>query len=135
MLKQLAIDWPFLKYSLIQIETNLMNVDTDVMNAFADQLEDAVVRQDLMELILTDYQNGLEEIEELTIAPQEERRISKLENIKLRKEALRVLHKIQLDYLKKWRSLAKTDSKESNQYLLQLLLLVNALSGGLKSTG
>lgn len=135
MLKQLAIDWPFLKYSLIQIETNLLNVDTGVMNAFADQLEDSAVRQELMELILTDYKNGLEEIEELTTAPQEERRISKLENIKLRKDALNVLHDIQLDYLKKWRSLGETDSKESNQYLLQLLLLVNALSGGLKSTG
>jgi phosphoenolpyruvate carboxylase len=135
MLKQLAVEWPFLKYSLIQIETNLLNVDTDVMNAFADQLEDPVVRQELMDLIITDYKNGLAEIEELTEEPQEERRISKLENIKLRKNALDVLHDIQLDYLKKWRSLAETDSKESNQYLLQLLLLVNALSGGLKSTG
>ena len=58
-----------------------------------------------------------------------------MENIRLRKDALRILHEIQLDYLTKWRKLEDTDSEKSNQYLLQLLLLVNALSGGLKSTG
>ncbi|MBT8292398.1 MAG: phosphoenolpyruvate carboxylase [Eudoraea sp.] len=134
-LKQLTNDWAFLKYSLIQIESNLLNSDTVIMNAFADQLEDPQTRQELMDLILTDYLTGLEKIEELTEASVEERRISKLENIKLRKDALRVLHEIQLEYLIKWRNLLETDPKKGNHYLLKLLLLVNALSGGLKSTG
>jgi phosphoenolpyruvate carboxylase len=134
-LKQLTNDWPFLKYSLIQIESNLLNSDTEIMNAFANQLEDPQTKQELMDLILTDYMIGLQKIEELTEASLEERRISKLENIKLRNDALRVLHEIQLDYLIKWRKLLETDPKQSNQYLLQLLLIVNALSGGLKSTG
>lgn len=53
----------------------------------------------------------------------------------LRNKSLEVLHDIQVDYLKKWRSIRSHDKKQSEEYLLQLLLLVNALSGGLKGTG
>lgn len=134
-LKLFAKNWPFLKYSLIQIESNLLNSDTDIMNAFANLLEDKKTRQELMDLILTDYSNGLEKIEELTETPVEVRRISKLENIKLRNAALKKLHEIQLDYLTNWRNIKDKDPVLSEQYLLQLLLLVNALSGGLQNTG
>ena len=78
---------------------------------------------------------SIEKIEELTETSVEVRRISKLENIKLRNSALIALHEIQLDYLVKWRNVIKTDQNLSDQYLLQLLLLVNALSGGLQNTG
>jgi phosphoenolpyruvate carboxylase len=58
-----------------------------------------------------------------------------LENNKLRHEALQVLHEIQINYLSNWRSLKDQDKELSDEYLMQLLLLVNVLSGGLKGTG
>ncbi|MAD96348.1 MAG: phosphoenolpyruvate carboxylase [Flavobacteriaceae bacterium] len=134
-LKDLTIDWPFFKYAMIQIESNLLNSDITIMEAFAAQLEDETTRKELMQLILDDYQNGLGKIDELIEGSVEERRVSKLENIKLRNKALHTLHDIQLDYLIKWRNLNGEDAEQKNQYLLRLLLLVNALSGGLKSTG
>jgi len=57
-----------------------------------------------------------------------------LRNLK-QDSALKVLHDIQIDYLIKWREREENDPKLSDQYLLELLLLVNALSGGLKGTG
>ncbi|NNF34002.1 MAG: phosphoenolpyruvate carboxylase [Saprospiraceae bacterium] len=134
-LKQLAKEWPFMKYLLIQVESNLLNSDREIMNDFADLVPSSTVKTELMELILTDYSRGMDKIEEIMEIPIETRRISKLENIKLRNNALKVLHEIQIDYLKKWRNIRDTDQEQSEQYLLQLLLLVNALSGGLKSTG
>lgn len=134
-LKHLVIDWPFMKYRLIQIETNLLNSDTEIMEAFAQQFEDPKARQELMDLILDDYQVAREKIEDLTESSVEERRVAKLQNVELRNDALKILHQIQLDYLTKWRSLLAEGSEESNRYLLELLLLVNALSGGLKGTG
>ncbi|NRB60459.1 MAG: phosphoenolpyruvate carboxylase [Winogradskyella sp.] len=134
-LTSLYNDWAFMKYSLIQIETNLLNSDTDVMNAFAAQLDDTKTRAELMNLILNDYQTGLDKIETITEGSVHTRRVSKLENIKLRNDALKILHKIQLEYLIKWRDLDEADAELKAKYLLQLLLLVNALSGGLKSTG
>jgi phosphoenolpyruvate carboxylase len=88
-----------------------------------------------MGLILNDFEICLQRIEDLMGASAEQRRISKLENNKLRDAALKNLHSIQLDRLKKWRTVKDSDEELSQQYLLQLLLNVNALSGGLKSTG
>ncbi|WKK67152.1 phosphoenolpyruvate carboxylase [Lutimonas zeaxanthinifaciens] len=136
--KRLAIlskDWPFLKYSLIQIESNLLNSDRKIMNEFADLVEDQRTRDELMDLILKDYDSCLTKVEELMGDSVASRRISKLENNKLRNDALQVLHEIQIDYLKKWRELREMDQEQSDQYLMELLLLVNVLSGGLKSTG
>ncbi len=134
-LRLLVTEWPFLKYRLIQIESNLLNADRDIMEDFADFVENPQTKKELMDLILTDYQNSLQKIEEMTEKPVETRRITKLENIKLRNTALKVLHKIQIDYLKKWRDIKDSKPQQSEQYLLKLLLLVNALSGGLKRTG
>ena len=82
-----------------------------------------------------DYKNCLDEIEEITESSVEVRRISKLNDNKLRNNSLKALHEIQIDYLTKWRNLKDSNPKESDSYLMELLLLVNALSGGLKGTG
>ncbi len=134
-LKGVAQDWPFLKFGLIQIETNLLNSDTDIMKVFSDLVDDPAVKNELMDLVLGDYNMCLEQIENLMGTSVEDRRLSRLENNKLRKEALGTLHEIQIKTLKKWRLTKDSDTKEEHQLLLMLLLLVNALSGGLKGTG
>ncbi len=134
-LKKAARDWPFLKYSLIQIETNLLLADKDIMEDFAGLVTDPATKKELMELILTDYDTCLEKIEQLMGASVEERRISRLENNKLRKDALSILHQIQIQSLRQWREVKESDPEKSEQLLLRLLLLVNVLAGGLKSTG
>lgn len=134
-LSHLAKEWSFFKYRLIQIETNLLNADTTIMKRFADLVENPDAKTELMDLILKDYHIGLDLIEEIMGESVENRRVSKLENSKLRKNALNLLHDIQLDYLTYWRKIRTTDKEESERYLLHLLLLVNALSGGLKGTG
>lgn len=105
------------------------------MKAFANLVENSEVQKELMNLILNDYRACLDNIEELMEGTVEQRRISKLENNKLRHEALQVLHEIQINYLSRWRALREQNKELSDEYLLQLLLLVNVLSGGLKSTG
>ncbi len=127
--------WPFLKYRLIQIETNLLNADPEIMRAFAECVTDPAARAELMELILTDYRTCQAQIERLLEAPVAERRITRLENIDLRKAALNILHRIQLRSLAEWREAKATDSERREPLLLKLLLLVNALAGGLNSTG
>ncbi|MFD2561291.1 phosphoenolpyruvate carboxylase [Aquimarina rubra] len=134
-LKQLAKEWPFLKYRLIQIESNLLNSDIDIMKSFANLVEGPNTKKELMDLILTDHSTCLQKIADLMGEPIASRRVSKLENNKLRNTALQVLHEIQIEYLTKWRNIKETDKELGDTYLLHLLMLVNALSGGLKSTG
>ncbi|MBL7472241.1 phosphoenolpyruvate carboxylase [Robertkochia sediminum] len=133
--KTLAKDWPFLKYSLIQIESNLLNSDPDIMKKFAGLVDKKDVSKELMELILPDFETCMENIEAIMGASAEKRRVSKMEDSKLRNDALDTLHEIQIDYLTQWRKMREEKPKESEPILLNLLLLVNALSGGLKGTG
>ncbi len=134
-LQEAADQWPLLKYQLIQIETNLLDADPSIMQAFADLVPDGAVRSDLMTLILKDYEEGRQQIEHLLGAPAAERRIAQMENVKLRGGALSILHRMQISSIQKWRASKAVNTEESDQLLFKLLLLVNAISGGLKGTG
>ncbi|MEL6654721.1 MAG: phosphoenolpyruvate carboxylase, partial [Bacteroidota bacterium] len=132
-LQQAAENWPFLKFRLIQIETNLLLADKEIMQEFATLLPDEATRIELMDLILKDFDEAFGQIQALLGAPVGERRITRLANNRLRNDALAILHQIQLPAITEWR---EQKSEEPNEaLLLKLLLLVNALSGGLKSTG
>ncbi len=126
--------WPFLKYSLISIETNLLNADSEIMKKFADLVEEDEVRTQIMDMLLEDHGDGLHYIAKLLGAPASERRLAQIDNIHLRGDALTTLHQIQIDYLKQWRN-NEQGEKVSEELLEKLLLLVNAISGGLRNTG
>lgn len=64
-LKELAKEWPFLKYSFIQVESNLLNANSKTMKSFAELVEDPIAKKELMELILTDYETCVHKIEEV----------------------------------------------------------------------
>jgi phosphoenolpyruvate carboxylase len=134
-LQKAASEWPFLKYQLIQIETNLLNADPEIMKVFAAMVPSESVREEFMSLVLSDYEEALKQIEYLMVQPTEERRVTQLENVKLRGGPLTLLHQMQIEYIKQWRKLKETDPEESSRVLLRLLLLVNAISGGLRKTG
>ncbi len=123
--------WPFLRYLLIQTETNLLNADTQIMRRFAELVPDPKETETLLTIILHDHAAGLEEIDLFFDEPRDQRRLNQLENIQRRQSALNVLHELQIDTLRRWR-----DSPDTSPELLdKLLLLTNAIAGGLKNTG
>ncbi len=135
-LKKVANLWPFLRYTLIQVETQLLNADPEVMEAFANQVLDEQARETIFDLILKDLESGKHQVAQMLGSNIAERRVTQLENVRLRGEALRILHRMQLNYLQQWRELqSKKAIQQSEELLPRLLLLVNAVSGGLKSTG
>nr|MCU0403969.1 phosphoenolpyruvate carboxylase [Chitinophagaceae bacterium] len=134
-LKDAVETWPFLKYTLIQVETNLLNADTKWMQAFANLVPDAGVRDEVFSMMMEDYGEGLTQIAGLLGSQAEERRTTQIENAKLRGEALGKLHELQIKFISEWRSVKDTDEQKSNELLQKLLLLVNAIAGGLRHTG
>ncbi len=134
-LKAAVETWPFLKYQLIQVETNLLNSAPSVMTSFAQLVEQESVREELLTLLLNDRKQGLEKIADLMAAPTTERRVSQLQNVRLRESALAILHERQLTYLQQWRKAHEADPEKAEALLPMLLLLINAISGGLKGTG
>jgi len=131
-----AQEWAFLKYFLIQVETNLLNADEEMMQAYGNLVEDQELRQELMGLIQHDREAGLRAISRIMDASVEDRRQSQLQNIALRGDALQILNQLQIKYLQAWRrDRAEDPERAAEQWLTKNLLLVNAIAGGLKHTG
>lgn len=133
--RQSAHSWPFLRYNLIHIETNLLNSDKHLMEKYSNLVKDDSIREYFKDLIMTEYALAREQIIDLLGNEAVNRRHSLLDNIQRRKKSLIKLHDLHIDYLTQWRALDDTQ-KDSSEYLLdRLLMLTTAMSQGLKSTG
>lgn len=134
-LKKSLNNWPFLKFLMIQTETNLILSNREMMDLYADLDETTAEREIFMSKILTDYDNCFSLIEDLFEEPATIRRKGQYDNILWRDEKLQVLHHLHIDYIKKWRAIKDENSPEKEQTLTKLLSIINSLSSGLKNTG
>lgn len=134
-LKRSSNDWSFLKFLLIQTETNLILSNREMMDWYAALDENEEERKSFMQMISEDYQSGLEMIDEIFDAPTANRRMGQYDNLKWRESKLRLLHRLHIQYLKEWRTTPVENLEEKQRLLTLLLSLVNALSSGLKNTG
>jgi phosphoenolpyruvate carboxylase len=133
-LKNSIKHWDFLKFLMIQTETNLIHSNTEIMNMYAD-LSERDVRDIFMSKILKDYENGIKLIEELFDEKAVKRRQGQYDNLKWRNDKLKTLHYLHIKYLKQWRNLSDENSPEKEKKLALLLSLINSMSSGLKNTG
>jgi phosphoenolpyruvate carboxylase len=127
--------WPFLKYMLIHVETNLIIADTSIMKDYADLVKDSKIKEYFMGLILNDHAEGIKQIEGIFDEPLSNRRMNQLENLNKREAQLQILHKLQIKYIKEWRALKDENPEKAEKILTKLLSLINSISSGLKSTG
>ncbi|MFN8432321.1 MAG: phosphoenolpyruvate carboxylase [Spirosomataceae bacterium] len=134
-LKKGINSWNFIKFLMIQTETNLILSNLEIMNLYVSLDEDENEKKLFMSMLLADYQNGLQYIEELFNESSTNRRLGQYDNLKWRNEKLFVLHKLHVKYLKIWRSMDDENNLEKDKLLNKLLSIINALSSGLKNTG
>jgi phosphoenolpyruvate carboxylase len=134
-LKKFAHRWPFLRYTLIHVETNLLNADPDLMAAYAAMVENKDVQDEFMEMIIPEHSEGIRQIIELLGEEAENRRHSLLDNIERRSKILHKLHQMHIVKIREWRAMDKTDPVKTGAILDKLLMITTAISGGLKSTG
>lgn len=134
-LRSLTGEWPLLMYILIQLETNLMNSDTNLMERYSDLVNNKNVKNEIMEIILEEHRRSLDEIGDMFDSDRETRRTSQINNMKRREFALNTLHKFQIQKLGEWRKL-KTDNPDVAEPMIKKLLeITTALASGLKNTG
>ncbi len=134
-LKKSITSWPFLRYLFIQTETNLLIANPEIMKMYAELVSDDKVKNKFLNLILSDYEEGKLHIDYLLGDSVNVRRTGQLNIMNIREKELKVLHKLQIDSIKKWRRLKEVDDSEASKMLLKLLHIINALSGGLRNTG
>lgn len=134
VLKSNINDWSFLKFLIIQTETNLILSNREMMHNYAVLDTDDVERSTFMNKILSDFDNAFQLIEELFDEPATSRRLGQYDNIYWRNDKLNILHNLHIKFLKEWRAMDNDNSDKEN-ILVKLLSIINALSSGLKHTG
>ncbi len=128
--------WPFLHYVLTNIESSIASTDPELMRAYGDLVQDATLKERFMKIIMDEWNLTREMLEKLRGAPMVERRPRMLKTLQLRAEALRVLHLQEIHLLQKWRGLkAADDEAGADKMLPDLLLSINAIASGLRTTG
>jgi phosphoenolpyruvate carboxylase len=131
-----ARNWPYLHYVLTNIESSLASSDRDLMTAYAGMVQDAALRERLLNQILTEWELTHRMIDNLRGQPMGDRRPRMLKTLKLRAEALRILHHQQIALLTEWRRRRNGGELSGADAMLpELLLSINAIASGLRTTG
>lgn len=128
-----AFSWPPLHYLVTNISTSILTADPALMQEYAAMVEDGAVRARLLARIRDEYDRTCRMLEVIFDGPLQERRSRLSRLLALRDEGLRVLHRQQIDQLRQWR--AARDDSDSEALLLKVLLTVNAIASGLRTTG
>lgn len=129
--------WPFLRYVLTNIETNLASADSELMAAYAGLVDDVAIRERIHGLIAAEYRRTHEQLERIfDHRPLPDRRPRMVRTLALRDALLRPLHRDQLRLLRERRSrLAAGDTAAADALLPALLHSLTAIAAGLRTTG
>ncbi|MGI9529429.1 MAG: phosphoenolpyruvate carboxylase [Acidimicrobiia bacterium] len=128
-----VFDWPPLHYIISNAATSIASADPEVMRSYADLVTDPSLRDAYFGAILGEYDRTVEVLEEIYGGPLTVRRPNISRTLTLRQPGLELLHARQINLIKRWR--ASSEGTEHESLLSELLVSVNAIAGGLGSTG
>ncbi len=134
-LKELLHTNHFVRYILTNIDTSLASTDEEIMKLYAGLVKNQVVKNTILNLLLTELEKTRRLMQELLGRPMHERRKNHFYSTGLRAEALTILHKNQVNNLKQWRNADFNGAEEKENLLNQLLISVNAIANAMGTTG
>jgi phosphoenolpyruvate carboxylase len=126
-----AFDWPPLHYVVSNAATSIAVADPTIMALYGDLVTDEQLRSAYLGRIVEEWERTRTALEQVYGGPLSLRRPNISRTLELRSPALVPLHHRQVGLLAAWRS----DQADSHALLTQLLTTVNAIAGGLGSTG
>jgi phosphoenolpyruvate carboxylase len=133
--RQAAKDWPFLSNLLHNVEFSVAAADEEMMAEYAALVEDPTIRERFLSRILAEYYVTKQVLEKVYPRERSSRRPRLTKAVALRRNALIRLHREQIRLLRTWREALRAQSSEAQDTLSSLLVTVNAIAGGLKTTG
>jgi phosphoenolpyruvate carboxylase len=123
-------DWPFLNYLLHNLEFSVEAADEGIMSEYSGLVEDRALAESILARILDEHRRTRAMLDALFGGgPIERRRPRLVKAIAIRRQALLRLHREQIALLREWRE------TRADRFLAPLLVTVNAIAGGLKTTG
>ncbi|HEU4328855.1 MAG TPA: phosphoenolpyruvate carboxylase [Roseiflexaceae bacterium] len=135
-LRASAKPWATLHYLVSNAATSVATADREVMRRYAELVEDPAVRGPLLGAILDEHARTEAMLELLYGGPLAETRPRIHRLLLLRQDGLRRLHEQQIGLLAQWRAArAGGDTGRADALVRDLLLTVNAIASGLRTTG
>lgn len=122
---------PFLRYVFYNVESSFNSAAPTWMNAYAGLVEDVSIRQRFLSNIMEEYEMTEKALNKIFKKPLSERRPRFWKTLQAREAPLQVLHQEQIRLLEKARSTETVDKHAKEA----LLLVVNAIASGLRTTG
>ena len=136
LLKKHAIRFRPFRYIITNASSAIALADTEIMQWYTKLVDDQELAEAYLSQITGEFHRTRGMLENLYGQKLSERRPRMYTMIRFRNKRLKPLHHLQIDQLKKWRKL-KRDGKnrEAEEMLPDLLLVLNAIAGGLGTTG
>ncbi len=126
----------FLSYVLTNVETNLASANLELMRDYAALVENVALRDQFKALIFAEFERTRVLLAELFDGEMRDRRPRMAKTLDIREAPLRVLHQQQIALLRQWRDhLANDRAADADALLPKLLLSINAIASGLRTTG
>jgi phosphoenolpyruvate carboxylase len=127
---------PQTEYLLKNISTSMLTADTEVMKLYAALHNDEANRNKFLQLILNEYELTKKHYSTIYGKELKEARPTISRILERRSKALLPLHHLQVKEIRNWRKLNEEGkSEDAAKKLVTLLLSVNAIAGGLRTTG
>lgn len=125
-------EWPFLRYVLFNIESGLASANPDWIHRYSELVRGEKARARLRERVLEEYRRTKDELDRILGSPLQQRRPRFYKTLLDRENGLDVLHREQVRLLADWRG---NGSDPEDERVPSLLLTVNAIASGLRTTG
>jgi len=126
----------FLGYTLTNVETNLASANLGLMRDYASLVKDETRREHFMGIIVAEFERTRDLLAELFDGEMKQRRPRMAKTLEIREAPLLVLHRQQIQLLREWRDLHRQGQEaEANDLFPKLLLSINAIASGLRTTG
>lgn len=126
----------FPRYVITNIDSSIASANEEIMRAYAGLVPDAGLRDRFLGLILGEFHRTRAAVKDLFAADFATRRPRMARTLEFREQPLRVLHMQQVSLLREWRALvAAGDEPAAEAMISDLLISVNAISSGLRTTG
>ncbi len=136
LIQQAVASTPFLAYVFTNVETNLHSADRNVMQQYGNMVEDQTLRETFMRKIIGEYDTTTNLLAELLQGDMHSRRPRMSRTLEIRDEPLATLHQQQISLLRTWRQAVKMeDTAAADALLPEILLSINAIASGLRTTG
>ena len=130
-----APHWPPLRYLLMNVSTSVLQADLGLMREYAELVDDQAIRDRIFALIEAEYVRTRRMVERVFGADLLARRPRLSRVLKLRNGGLEMLHRQQIALLRQWRSQERSLDRSTDPLFIQLLVTVNAIASGLRTTG